>query len=502
MKKLNKIIALALVFFSAWSFFFIFSSSLVLIDGQRYFALFDDAMISMRYAWNFSHGDGLVWNIGEKIEGYTNFLWVMIMSIFTYLVNDKIQAVIAFHVFVFFLTILNLFLYLKVYKNYKESSLIQVHEFVIISILILFYYPLTFWSLFGMEVSLIFTGLLSLFLLSEKHSFNKIQYLFIFIAFLFLLIRSDTLLYMIPFFIYRLVNYKSHFLIFAKEVLIIIILFLIYHAFRYDYYGYLFPNTYYLKMVGIPILFRLRDGIGYVYPYVLTTLPIIAFIIFSKFKFCKKTILFISLFLISIVYQIYVGGDPWDHWRQLCFTLPFILLIMFKNLFKSKSKTKIYLSSLIVFIILNWSFYEELFLIKPPLHTIENKLITNYVLAAKEVIEPSASLAFVSSGTPAYYSDFYIIDIFGKSDLHVARLKPDLSGSISWGRMRSVPGHNKYDLEYSLFSKNATFTQLLKLGNQDFNKGQHYVRIFYKGVPLWLQKDSPLVRWELLENQE
>ena len=68
--------------------------------------------------------------------------------------------------------------------------------------------------------------------------------------------------------------------------------------------------------------------------------------------------------------------------------------------------------------------------------------------------------------------------------------------------MRSVPGHNKYDLEYSLISKNATFTQLLKLGNQDLNNGQRYVRIFYKGVPLWLQKDSPLVRWELLENQE
>jgi hypothetical protein len=26
-------------------------------------------MISMRYAWNVSHGSGLVWNPGERVEG-------------------------------------------------------------------------------------------------------------------------------------------------------------------------------------------------------------------------------------------------------------------------------------------------------------------------------------------------------------------------------------------------------------------------------------------------
>ena len=58
-------------------------SSVVAIDGRRYFGLFDDAMISMRYAWNFSHGQGLVWNAGERIEGYTNLLWTLIMAVFT-----------------------------------------------------------------------------------------------------------------------------------------------------------------------------------------------------------------------------------------------------------------------------------------------------------------------------------------------------------------------------------------------------------------------------------
>jgi len=38
----------------------------------------DDTFISMRYARNFSEGRGLVFNYGQKLEGYTNFLWVML----------------------------------------------------------------------------------------------------------------------------------------------------------------------------------------------------------------------------------------------------------------------------------------------------------------------------------------------------------------------------------------------------------------------------------------
>ncbi|MFZ5979112.1 MAG: hypothetical protein ACOYVF_00635, partial [Candidatus Zixiibacteriota bacterium] len=37
----------------------------------------DDAYISYRYVANFLNGDGLVFNIGEKVEGFTNFGWVV-----------------------------------------------------------------------------------------------------------------------------------------------------------------------------------------------------------------------------------------------------------------------------------------------------------------------------------------------------------------------------------------------------------------------------------------
>ena len=40
----------------------------------------DDAFISFRYAKNLSDGVGLVWNVGERVEGYTNFLWTVLMA--------------------------------------------------------------------------------------------------------------------------------------------------------------------------------------------------------------------------------------------------------------------------------------------------------------------------------------------------------------------------------------------------------------------------------------
>ena len=39
--------------------------------------LMDDAFISFRYARNLLEGNGLVWNPGERVEGYSNFLWVL-----------------------------------------------------------------------------------------------------------------------------------------------------------------------------------------------------------------------------------------------------------------------------------------------------------------------------------------------------------------------------------------------------------------------------------------
>ena len=50
----------------------------------------DDSFISFRYARNLANGLGLVYNAGERIEGYTNFLWTVILAGFIKLGADPV----------------------------------------------------------------------------------------------------------------------------------------------------------------------------------------------------------------------------------------------------------------------------------------------------------------------------------------------------------------------------------------------------------------------------
>ena len=62
--------ALALIVFLPW---------LALLGWMAEISWFltDDAFISFRYARNLLEGHGLVFNPGERVEGYSNFLWVL-----------------------------------------------------------------------------------------------------------------------------------------------------------------------------------------------------------------------------------------------------------------------------------------------------------------------------------------------------------------------------------------------------------------------------------------
>jgi arabinofuranosyltransferase len=54
----------------------------------------DDAYISFRYADNLAHGHGLVYNPGERVEGYTDFLWTVIAALVIRLKGDPGQVTI------------------------------------------------------------------------------------------------------------------------------------------------------------------------------------------------------------------------------------------------------------------------------------------------------------------------------------------------------------------------------------------------------------------------
>jgi hypothetical protein len=53
----------------------------------------DDAFISLRYATNWARGEGLTFNPGEVVEGYTNFLEVAILAVAIRLGVEPVMAI-------------------------------------------------------------------------------------------------------------------------------------------------------------------------------------------------------------------------------------------------------------------------------------------------------------------------------------------------------------------------------------------------------------------------
>jgi arabinofuranosyltransferase len=53
----------------------------------------DDAYISLRYAWFFAHGEGLVFNPGERVEGFTNLSWTVLAATFIRLGIDPLDGI-------------------------------------------------------------------------------------------------------------------------------------------------------------------------------------------------------------------------------------------------------------------------------------------------------------------------------------------------------------------------------------------------------------------------
>ncbi|HEV2777953.1 MAG TPA: hypothetical protein VGX25_00995 [Actinophytocola sp.] len=51
-----------------------------LVHQLMFASLAEDAFISFRYAMNLAEGNGLVFNVGERVEGYSNFLWVLLIA--------------------------------------------------------------------------------------------------------------------------------------------------------------------------------------------------------------------------------------------------------------------------------------------------------------------------------------------------------------------------------------------------------------------------------------
>ncbi len=70
----------------------LFFSAFALYEAIRLRWVADDAFISFRYVLSFVNGNGLTFNSGEKVEGFTNFLWTVLLIPFSAAGLDLEQA--------------------------------------------------------------------------------------------------------------------------------------------------------------------------------------------------------------------------------------------------------------------------------------------------------------------------------------------------------------------------------------------------------------------------
>lgn len=534
-RKLEKtIITVISIGFLIWSVVFIYRSSFIAVDGKRYFCLFDDAMISMRYAWNFSHGLGLVWNPGEYIQGYTNLLMTLLMSLAT-LVFDKSTAALFIQISGAGFMLAIAFVIMKISDHIFQNEDSQRQSFfrVLSFFCALSYYPLAYWSLMGME-----TGLLTLLLLlGILSAFNytkskNISYLFLVSEFFGLayLTRNDSVVFAILVWAYitwetftttpkaKLKDFRQLFL-----TIILYLMFVVGQLiFQYLYYGEMLPNTYTLKLTGMPLLARIINGVGFVKPF----LTISAFILVLSsmevvFDFQMRKLLLISIVFSAIGYQVYVGGDPWNYWRIMSPSTPLLTVLFISTanaivlaisstqafrvyflrnpILPEKYIPQILVVSLVLIGLLsaNVRFLPEISLLRKPYTAEANQRNVNTAIVLSQLTTSDATVGVYWAGSIPYFTGRKSIDFLGKSDRYIAQLPPDVSGSVAWNGMNSVPGHNKYDLNYSIKTLEPTYVQGFRWGAQDLSQWAEtkYIKVEYDGVSLFLLKDSPAVLW-------
>ena len=146
----------------------------------------------------------------------------------------------------------------------------------------------------------------------------------------------------------------------------------------------------------------------------------------------------------------------------------------------------------------NYAFRWEISLRGRPFLVDGNERNVNVSLALLDLTTPDATVGVFWAGSIPYFTERVAHDCLGKSDKYIARLAPDTSGNVAWDGMTSVPGHNKYDLNYSLKKLRPTYVQYVKWGSHDLSEwaSQAYVLVNYKGTEFLLLRGSKDVHWD------
>ena len=502
--------------FCAYAAIFIFKSSFKIGD-IRYFSLFDDDMISMRYAANFAHGYGLRWNPGgDKILGFTNPLWVLYMALFHLLPIAQAKLSLCIQISGAFFLLLNLFVVRAICKELMPRTRSVA---IVAMVLTAFYGPLNNWALQGTEVSIL-TLLVSvsvwLALLAVKSEARPMPiYLLLGIS---TLIRLDMVVFsgvmLLAMAAMQPRRWRRHLLLGGVTLGAFLIA---QAAFNRLYYGDLLPNTYYLKMTGFPLWLRIQRGVRVGILFLVPWIPIMLVLSLSGFRTrLRRAWLLAAAIATQCAYSIWVGGDAWEWYggsnRYISIVIPLVFIlgaIGIESLAArlgdwSSASTGAWIRNLTIamsaasfLFLVNLSHLRTNLLFSRPVQTDGNEEMVRQALLLRQLTDDHATVAVVWAGAAPYFSGRQAIDLLGKSDLKIAHEPMHIDPTLMTRSFGFWPGHLKWDYDYSIGQlKPDVVLQLWAVSpNSISDLSRDYVPVKVDDFIWYVRRNSDHVLW-------
>jgi len=431
----------------------------------------DDAYISFRYAQNLVAGQGLVFNAGERVEGYTNFLWTIILAFFMRLGFEPSPVAIGLGAL---FGVATLWL---VYRFLKHTSLRDSPVPIITVLCLAFDGSFALWAVSGMETSmfafLVFAALTSYLWEWESEKPGILSGALLALA---AMTRPEGMLVLGVVVIHqalaRLALQRK--LLTSADVAragAFLLLYLPYFLWRYYYYGFLLPNTFYAKVTVRDSWAQHERGLRHLDTFVNVhlgwLLPLLGLVPLLKRKFSFWFTSLLALVLVYVSYIVYVGGD-WSVGRFFVPILPaayilvaFGLVETYKSIrdwvgkITNSSRALLILRCVALSVLA--AAYVALFSFSSP--NGEHELFVVRFQAAKATharvtlgkwlhdnIPADTFIAVDAAGQIPYYSGLRTLDMFGVNDVHTAHLKVETMG-------QGVPGHEKFDFDYIMWQR-------------------------------------------------
>jgi len=419
-KKVKVFIGVAVFLFLVHAVFF-----------KRYIT--DDAFISFRYLDNFLQGLGLVYNAGERVWGYTNFLWIIVLAPF---VKMGLDPLFVSRVFGLLFNSASLVLVMTFYSKSKPE--LRRWNWAA-GFLLASSGAFTVQSLSGLETSL-FTFLVllitrnyMLYLKDEK--INRLYGIGLCAAAAAMTRPEGYFVFGLIFlhFVYEHRTRREELWTLMKTALPVFSgIMSVFLLWAFLYYGAFWPNSITAK-VGMSWE-QIQRGLHYFMVFALDhpfppLFLALSFLFFKKTEAIHRFLLLVCLFF--SLFNITVGGDFMIGYRlfHVMITCSYLLVPFVISSFHDRIRSFTLSPQRVVYVLISGLLAVNLSLsILDPHIRYANRqdYVQNGIKVGKwmrENFKPDSLLATNDAGTIAYFSRLPIIDMMGLNDKVIAHRK-------------------------------------------------------------------------------